>query len=243
MLEETGLITTYRNRVLSISAGLMVYAIAGGSVSTVDKDNASESAAEITLFGVKLLFSRPSWLVWAALILVVYFWWRHYQLTTKNKCRFYEDVYRNIVIPSSVVDKITKYGDAGCDDIVQSEYNYGIEVKRDDITRDDIECYRDNIVLIKKLGLAKYELTMFKLSSYAFDYHVRHGRLNDFNSQADTVSFETKRLVDRAQMFLLHCRAFVSLSLNSPSFTDAILPDILTFMSVFVVIINSIMSH
>ncbi|MBM0511424.1 hypothetical protein [Aeromonas hydrophila] len=243
MFEETGLITTYRNRVLSISAGLMVYAIAGGSVSTVDKNSTTESAAEITLFGVKLLFSRPGWLIWAALMLVVYFWWRHYQLTTKNKGRFYDEVYRNIVISSSIVDKITKYGNAGCDDIVQSEYNYGIEVIRGDITRDDMECGQDNIVFIKKIGLAKYELTMFELSSHSFDYHVRHGQLNYFNGQADTVSFETERLIDRVQVFLLHCRAFVSLSLNSPSFTDAILPDILTFMSVFVVIVNSVMSH
>lgn len=236
MFEESGLITTYRNRVLSISAGLMVYAIAGGSVSTVDKD----SAAEITLFGVKLLFSRPSWLIWAALILVVYFWWRHYQLTTKDKNHFYDEVYRNIIIPSSVVEKI-KSGDGGCDDVIQSDYNYGIEVKRGDVTREDIECERDNMVYIKKIGLARYELTMFKLSSYAFDYHVRHGRLNYFNSHADTISFETKRLVDRIQMFFLHSRAFVSLSLKSPSFTDAILPDILTVMAIFIVIINSIM--
>lgn len=227
MSEESGLIKNYRNRVMGIAAGLMVYTIAGGSVSTVEK----ESSAEVTLFGVKLLFSRPDWLVAAAVMLLVYFWWRHYQLISPFRKDFVNRVYRNIIVSKGLVDKVN-LGLEGGDDIVQSDSDYGVEVKRKDITRDEYEKGLDYIIKVKNSGFLTYEVTLFEISSWQLQYHLDRGTVSSDFAHSKTKRFETSRLSDRLQLSFYYWRSFVSLAIKQPDFTDAYIPEIIAAIAV-----------
>jgi len=234
MTDESGLIKTYRSRVIGISAGLIVYAIAGGAISTAQNSD----SAEITLFGVKLFFHRPDWLVWAAVVALLYFWWRHFQLITVDRNRFYQDVYSNALIPQSIVKKIES-GVTGSDDIIQTDYDYGVEARRGDITVADVDSWKDYIVMIKCTGFIRYSFTMFKISSWHLEQYFEEKRPYHFETWGETRSYDTKRFHERVHVFLIYLRSYVSLMLKSPRFADAVLPDIMVVLSVATVILNA----
>ena len=233
MSDESELIKTYRNRVIGISAGLMVYAIAGGAVSTVKNSDSTE----ITLFGVKLFFHHPDFLVWAAVATLLYFWWRHFQIITVDRNRFYQDVYSNMIIPGSIVKKI-EAGLKGSDDIVLTDYDYGVEARRGDITEADVDSWKDYIVMIKCTGLIKYTFTMFKISSWHLEQYFEERNSHVFETWGETRSYDVRRFHDRAHVFLIYLRSFLSLMLKSPKFADAVLPDIMVVLSVVIFLLN-----
>lgn len=235
MSDDLGLIKTYRNRVMGIAAGVMVYAIAGGSVSTVEKD----SSAEVTLFGVKLLFSRPDWLVWAAVILLVYFWWRHTQLTFPFRKKFITRVYGNIIISKRMISKVN-LGVEGCDDIIQSDYDYGVEVKRKDITQQANEQGLDYIIKVKNVGFLTYEVNLFEISSWQLAYCLDRGEFYELNTHSKTRRFETKSFFDRFLMSFHYWASFISLAIKDPDFTDAFFPDIIAALTVLTFSLNKI---
>ncbi len=75
----------YRKRLMVLATGILIFVIAGGSLSVAD---VTSNTTEIVVFGVKVLFSRPNWLEWAALAVMGYFWVRHQQFSydEKNGC-------------------------------------------------------------------------------------------------------------------------------------------------------------
>lgn len=236
MPEDLGLIKTYRNRVMGIAAGVMVYAIAGGSVSTVEKD----SLAEVTLFGVKLWFSRPDWLVCATVMLLIYFWWRHSQLILPFRKDFATKVYKNIIFPHKLMGKVN-LGVEGNDDILQSEYEYGVEVKRRDVTREDYEDGKDYIIKVKPIGFLKYEINLFEISSWQLDYHLERGEVSSQMTCSKTKRFETKELCDRLSLSYLYWKSFISLAIKKTDFTDAFLPDIITAIAIITFSFNKLL--
>lgn len=68
----------YRKRLMIVATGILIFVIAGGSLSKAEPNT---NATEIVMFGVKLIFSRPNWLEWAALAVMGYFWLRHQQFS------------------------------------------------------------------------------------------------------------------------------------------------------------------
>ncbi|MFM5226535.1 hypothetical protein ACET93_15335 [Aeromonas veronii] len=92
----------YRKRLLVLATGILIFVIAGGSLSVAD---VTSNTTEIVVFGVKLLFSRPSWLEWSALAVMGYFWLRHQQFSADERETLKQEIYDGIKIRRSVVER------------------------------------------------------------------------------------------------------------------------------------------
>ncbi|MFQ2621907.1 hypothetical protein ACK3YV_03635 [Aeromonas caviae] len=82
----------YRKRLMVVATGILIFVIAGGSLSKADPN---ANATEIVMFGVKLIFSRPNWLEWAALAVMGYLWLRHQQFSFEENEKLKAQVYEN----------------------------------------------------------------------------------------------------------------------------------------------------
>lgn len=60
----------YRKNLMVVASIVLIYSIAGGKM-----------AADLSMFGAKLQFSRPDLLEWAMVALMCFFWWRHWQVS------------------------------------------------------------------------------------------------------------------------------------------------------------------
>ncbi len=54
---------------------------------------------EIGLWGSKVIFNSPENIVHAIAIIMIYFWWRHFQLSTKVRHEVKIQAYATMVIP------------------------------------------------------------------------------------------------------------------------------------------------
>lgn len=93
----------YRKRLMIMATGILIFVIAGGSLSSADKNT---NATEIIIFGVKLIFSRPNWLEWAALAVMGYFWWRHQQFSLEENEKLKTQVFEGTRIGRRIAAKV-----------------------------------------------------------------------------------------------------------------------------------------
>lgn len=77
MADDKDLERQYRKNLMVVASIVLIYSIAGGKM-----------AADLSMFGAKLQFSRPDWLEYAMVAVMCFFWWRHWQVSLDDRNRF-----------------------------------------------------------------------------------------------------------------------------------------------------------
>ncbi len=115
MATDTEMEELYRKRLMIVATGILIFVIAGGTLSSAGQNI---NSTEIIIFGMKLIFSRPNWLEWAALAIMVYFWWRHQQFSLDERVKLRAQVFEETRISQRISVKVhkaetTNYHDPG----------------------------------------------------------------------------------------------------------------------------------
>ncbi|WP_421242933.1 hypothetical protein [Aeromonas enteropelogenes] len=195
----------YRNKVMLISSMLFIYSISGG-----------QFMPEIGLWGSKVIFNSPENIVHAIAIIMIYFWWRHFQLSTKVRHEVKIQAYATMVIPiwmrEVIRDKGAKNGCVLHEPI--NSYPVGFEA-----TYEEKLPGEDYISLgANWFGLCNIYLWV----TYSNRYNPN-----------DITSYEMylKNLQERVSFVFIYWCSFVKNAFFKPNFADAILPSIVMLIS------------
>lgn len=186
----------YRKNLMVVASIVLIYSIAGGKM-----------AADLSLFGAKLQFSRPDLLEYAMVAVMCFFWWRHWQvsgwirvdrmkriLASTKVAEITKETLSKLVIP----EHITRKKEAG---FILASINVTIP--------DEVS------VIVEKVNLRAISLN---LSFY-------------FNGMYDHVPV-TLRFRDTPLGFMfIQCsyfRAWITNAIEDTHFGDAILPSLTT---------------
>lgn len=95
----------YRKRLMIVATGIVIFVIAGGSLSSVAP---AQNATEITLFGVRLLFKNAKFLEWAAIAVMGYFWLRHQQFSFEVRNDLKNQIFNGISICRTASERVRR---------------------------------------------------------------------------------------------------------------------------------------
>ncbi|MGL6576508.1 hypothetical protein ACSZOM_10195 [Aeromonas hydrophila] len=92
----------YRKNLMIVATIISIYSIAGGGFDS-----------ELAIAGAKLKFSNPQYLEYASIVVLLFFWWRHWLVSVELRDEFNEHVNRQVTIPVSIVRLIERnaYGE------------------------------------------------------------------------------------------------------------------------------------
>lgn len=110
----------YRNKLMLIASLIIIYSVSGGALP-----------GEFSFLGAKLLFKHPANLELAALIVMLFFWWRHRQCSIEIRNKIKADAYEAMEIPLWLRTKINAdgYRDGSVLFEHRDGYSVGVEVE------------------------------------------------------------------------------------------------------------------
>lgn len=188
---------------------VLIYSIAGGQMSS-----------DLSMLGAKLKFSRPEWLEYAMLSIMIFFWWRHWQIS--------HDIRGNI---SQIVFKKCRLS---CSSI---RYAINNKVKSPFSVISVSLASKPSAYLI---GLSENssiysEVQLNSLHPIAIDF----GSFNTYFNCDERQLFEYSL---RAKLFvsLDYLRAYVACAIKFPDFGDGVLPNLISFVACITYIASKI---
>ncbi|MGN4986508.1 hypothetical protein [Aeromonas hydrophila] len=195
----------YRNKLMIIATLIIIYSISGGSLSP-----------DFSLAGAKLSFSAPQNLVRLAVVVMIFFWWRHRQITADIRRKIKSDAYDGVYTPDYLLQKIRKngYKDGGAlHGYTEGHY---IRVKFNEEDMYDDECVS---VQVMWSGILSFNI-----------YVVYSSR--ESNHPVRSYEMSLKNFRDRFAIALLYWWSFSKNAWSKPDFGDAILPTLTMAISV-----------
>ncbi len=95
----------YRKRLMVVATGILIFVIAGGSLSSVAP---AQNSTEITIFGVRLLFKNAKFLEWAGIAVMWYFWLRHQQFSFEVRSDLKNQIFNGISICRTATERVRR---------------------------------------------------------------------------------------------------------------------------------------
>lgn len=82
---------SYRKNLMIVAAMISIYSIAGGGFSS-----------ELEIAGAKLNFTKPQFLEYTSIIMLIFLWWRHLLVSQEIRRQFLETVVNQVGTPVSI---------------------------------------------------------------------------------------------------------------------------------------------
>ncbi|KAE9636003.1 hypothetical protein [Aeromonas veronii] len=92
---ETEIEGSYRKNLMIVAATVSMYSIAGGGFDS-----------ELAIAGAKLKFTNPQYLEYGSIIVLLFFWWRHWLVSDVIRKSFNNALVSNLVAPIEVRKKV-----------------------------------------------------------------------------------------------------------------------------------------
>ncbi|WP_439830943.1 hypothetical protein [Aeromonas caviae] len=231
--DNTELERQYRKHLMIVSMVVLIYSIAGGAF-----DN------DISFSGAKLSFSRPQWIEYFMIVVMLFLQWRHWQVSGSIRRRHRCEVLNSLLIPSWVIRYLKYVFNPSV--TFQGVDNYGYAIMRDGekIGRIKVEVVDVffTFILIKAIGVANHyeqgELSYFGLTNSATrgdgSPHIltsREIRVVQAKYNGDTLGFISVRYVKIIPFIMLNMFyriRWIALSYKEVWFGDSLLPAFVT---------------
>ena len=201
---SSGVEENYRKNLMLVASIISIYSIAGGGFDS-----------ELAIAGAKLKFSNPQYLEYASIVVLLFFWWRHWLVSVELRDEFNNHVNRNVITPNFIVELIEKRA-------------YGKNVKEFDILSDRYWNGSPNIsdALFYKLGFLQF--------MYVLPHVDKEGREKSYKYEFNFKS--------NPKIFLLvnyaYRKAWLKSVLLNKYFGDAILPSVVSVIALTTYIYN-----
>lgn len=92
---EKDLEPQYRKNLMIVASIVLIYSIAGGKM-----------AAEFSMFGAKLQFNRPELVEYAMVLVMCFFWWRHWQISGDARKEHTRKKYYYMILNAALFDRL-----------------------------------------------------------------------------------------------------------------------------------------
>lgn len=214
----------YRKRLMILATCILIYVIAGGSLVGV-----GVGGAEIQLLGAKLVFYRPKWLEYAAIAVMVYLWLRHKQFSSHEKEKLIKQVYAGLRISKIISDRLFKMSP---DPFVAwmayqgpfHSVSYSPQVKYELEEEHDEYSYPISVMFSSPRRIVvcidSYNVYSKKANSWRVSHLVGFKEICDF--------------------YLAYACSYIFCAFKYPEFCHAKLPSYLTWISIFIYVLNQI---
>jgi hypothetical protein len=191
----------YRKNLMVVASIVLIYSIAGGKM-----------AADLSMFGAKLQFSRPDWLEWAMVVVMCFFWWRHNQVSADLRARQRSMALRKMVLPNMVLD-----------DLFQTKNGNPPYLEGDD--RWDEVCasrqYHEEFGPISRFYILYTR--PFYISVGSGEFYAR-GDVEPFDGWQTSIH----KVHHKLSILFAYVCSYVRYAFKSPEFGDGILPSLVT---------------
>ncbi|HHQ4786445.1 hypothetical protein ACSZND_22455 [Aeromonas hydrophila] len=212
----------YRKRLMILATCILIYVIAGGALVGV-----GAGGAEIQLLGAKLVFYRPKWLEYAAIIVMVYLWLRHKQFSSHEREKLTKQVYGGLRISKRISDRLFEmspdpfvawmaYQGSFHKVRYSSQFECHLEEEHDEYS------YPISVMISSPRGI------VVCIDSY-----------NVYSKKAN--SWRVSNLIGFKEFFdfyLAYARSYMICAFKYPEFCHAKLPSYLTWISIFIYFLN-----
>lgn len=209
MSDNKDLERQYRKNLMVAASIVLIYSIAGGQMSS-----------DLSMLGAKLKFSRPEWLEYAMLSIMLFFWWRHWQISHDIRSNMRQIVF------------------------------YNLRLSRTSIKHAIMNKLREQPIEINRAFDDKSAMYQFKLSECNSVFsEVRLKSLRpfgiDFGRFYTNFDCDYSQLLEyslRAKLFVLidYLRTYVVCAIKFPDFGDGILPNLISFVACITYIASKI---
>ncbi|WFC15424.1 hypothetical protein [Aeromonas salmonicida] len=201
----------YRNKMMIIATLIIVYSISGGSLSP-----------DFSLAGAKLSFSAPQNLVRLAVVVMLFFWWRHRQITVDVRHKIKVDAYRGCYIPDYLLRKIRENGTRNGS--AMHGYSEGCLVG---VKLTDDDQYEHDFISVQVMWARLLHITIYVIHSSRED-------------RRPTASYEMTltNFRDIIAIILPCWCSFARNAWSKPDFGDAILPTLVMVIAVISYLYN-----
>lgn len=83
--------SSYRKNLMIVAAIVSIYSIAGGRFDS-----------ELVIAGAKLTFTKPEYLEYSSIVVLIFLWWRHWLVSHALRNEFQAQTYENSITPRRV---------------------------------------------------------------------------------------------------------------------------------------------
>ncbi|MGL4206394.1 MAG: hypothetical protein ACRCRW_09805, partial [Aeromonadaceae bacterium] len=190
----------YRKNLMVAASIVLIYSIAGGQMSS-----------DLSMLGAKLKFSRPEWLEYAMLSIMIFFWWRHWQIS--------HDIRDNI---TQIVFEKCRLSCASIRYAINDKVKSPFSVISVSLARNP-SAY---LISLSENSSVYSEVRLNSLHPIVIDF----GSLNTYFNCDERQLFEYPL---RAKLYvsLDYFRAYVVCAIKFPDFGDGVLPNLISLVS------------
>lgn len=209
MSDNKDLERQYRKNLMVAASIVLIYSIAGGQMSS-----------DLSMLGAKLKFSRPEWLEYAMLSIMIFFWWRHWQISHDIRDNMNQIVFDNLRLSCTSI----KYA------VMNKLREQPIEIKRAFYSKPTM--YQFNLSECESVFS---DIRLKSLRPIAIDFGCFYSKFYGDYNQFSKYSL-------RAKLFVLldYLRTYIVCAIKFPDFGDGILPNLVSVVACIAYIASKI---